>query len=69
MCSNAREGAQSVAAIAAAVAKAVDDLAAAVTAGDDAADPEFAARLSEAWAMISAADPELAARMARYSPS
>ena len=54
---------------AAAVARAVDTLAAAITAGDDATGPEFAAQLAGAWAMITAADPELAARMARYSLS
>jgi hypothetical protein len=64
MCSNADSADQT----AAAVAKAVDDLAAAVGAGDDdASGPELAAQLADAWAMITAADPELAARMARYS--
>jgi hypothetical protein len=55
--------------MAAAVAKAVDELAAAISAGSDATGPELAAQLAGAWAMITAADPELAARMARYSPS
>ena len=54
---------------AAAVVRAVDEVAAALSAGDDAAGPQVAAQLAGAWAMISAADPELAARMARYSPS
>jgi len=58
-----------VADAAAAVAKAVDTLAAAITAGDDATGPEFAAQLASAWAMIAATDPELAARAARYSRS
>jgi len=68
MCSNARRE-SSESDTAAAVAKAVDTLAAAITAGDDATGPEFAARLASAWAMIAAADPELAARTARYSRS
>jgi hypothetical protein len=55
--------------IAAAVAKATDELAAALSAGDDAASQGIAAQLAGAWAMITAADPELAARMDRYSPS
>ena len=69
MCSKTGLGAPSAADTAAAVARAVDTLAAAITAGDDATAPEFAAQLAGAWAMITAADPELAARMARYSPS
>jgi hypothetical protein len=69
MCSNAGPHEPSAADTAAAVAKAVDTLAAAITAGDDTAGPEFAARLADAWAMIAAADPELAARTARYSHS
>jgi hypothetical protein len=69
VCSNARSREPSVADTAAAVAKAVETLAAAITAGDDATGPEFAAQLASAWAMIAAADPELAARTARYSRS
>jgi hypothetical protein len=69
MCSNAGSRAPSAADTAAAVAQAVDTLAAAITAGDDATAPEFAAQLARAWAMIAASDPELAARTARYSPS
>jgi hypothetical protein len=69
MCSNAGSGEPSAADTAAAVARAVDTLAAAMTAGDDATGPEFAAQLARAWAMITSADPELAARTARYSPS
>jgi hypothetical protein len=69
MCSNAVPREPSAADTAAEVARAVDSLAAAITAGDDATGPEFAAQLAGAWAMITAADPELAARMARYSPS
>ena len=69
MCSNATSPEPSAADTAAAVAKAVDTLAAAITAGDDATGPEFAAQLADAWAMVAAADPELAARTARYSHS
>ena len=69
MCSNAGLHEPTAADTAAAVARAVDTLAAAITAGDDATGPEFAAQLADAWAIITAADPELAARMARYSPS
>jgi hypothetical protein len=69
MCSNGASPEPSAADMAAAVAKAVDELAAAISAGDDATGPELAARLAGAWAMLTAADPELAARMARYSPS
>ena len=69
MCSNAGPQEPTAADTAAAVAEAVDTLAAAITAGDDGTGPEFAAQLAGAWAMIAAADPELAARTARYSPS
>ena len=69
MCSKAGPHEPTAADTAAAVARAVDTLAAAITAGDDATGPEFAAQLAGAWAMITAADPELAARTARYSPS
>ena len=69
MCSNAKPLEPTAADTAAAVARAVDTLAAAITAGDDATGPDFAAQLAGAWAMITAADPELAARMAWYSLS
>jgi hypothetical protein len=69
MCSNARPQGATAADTAAAVAETVDTLAAAITAGEDATGPEFAAQLADAWAMIAAADPELAARTARYSRS
>jgi hypothetical protein len=69
MCSNGGQRVPSAADTAAAVARTADTLAAAITAGDDATGPEFAAQLAGAWAMIAAADPELAARTARYSPS
>lgn len=61
------------------LATAIDELAAAVSAeqdaadrdttSPDAADRDLAERVASAWAMIAAADPELAARTARYSPS
>ena len=46
--------------------RAIDELAAAASAGDDA---ELAAQLASIWAMIAAVDPELAARAERYSSS
>jgi hypothetical protein len=52
--------------IAAVLTRAIDELAAAASAGDDA---EMAAQLASAWAMVAAADPELAARAERYSAS
>ena len=77
MCSSAAQPGQPVRApsrrtetdVATRLAAAIDELAAAARAGDDANGPELAARLAGAWAMIAAADPELAARTARYSPS
>jgi hypothetical protein len=69
MCSNGGSHQLSAGDIAAEVARTVDELAAALSAGDDAGDQQIAAQLAGAWAMITAADPELAARMARYSPS
>jgi len=69
MCSNSGQHEPTAADTAAAVARTVDTLAAAITAGDDTIGPEFAAQLAGAWAMITAADPELAARAARYSLS
>jgi hypothetical protein len=69
MCSNGGSRQVSAGDIAAEVARTVDELAAAVSAGDDAAGERIAAQLAGAWAMITAADPELAGRMARYSPS
>jgi len=52
--------------VAAVLAQAIDELAAAASAGDDA---QLAARLAGTWAMITAADPELAARTEKYSGS
>ena len=69
MCSNAGPHGPTAADTAAAVARTADTLAAAITAGDDATAPEFAAQLAGAWAMIAAADPELAERTAGYSRS
>jgi hypothetical protein len=54
-------------ALAARLAAAIEDVAAAARADDNAADADLAARLAGAWAMITAADPELAARAASYS--
>ncbi len=48
------------------LAQAIDELAAAASAGDDA---QLAAQLAGIWAMITAADPELAARTEKYSRS
>jgi hypothetical protein len=62
---SARNGAD----IAARLATAIDELAAAASGDQDAAAGELAERLALAWAMIVSADPELAARAARYSRS
>jgi hypothetical protein len=54
--------------LAARLGTAIDEVAAAAgAAADQPADPEVAARLAAAWALIAAADPELADRTARYS--
>jgi len=66
MCSNASSCESQLVEVAAVLAQAIDELAAAAAAGDDA---ELNARLASAWAMIAAADPELAARAERYSRS
>jgi hypothetical protein len=55
--------------IAARLATAIDELAAAASGDQDAAAGELAERLALAWAMIVSADPELAARAAGYSRS
>jgi hypothetical protein len=62
MCSN-----DSAAGLAARLGTAIDELAAVAVAADQPADPEVAARLAAAWALIADADPELADRAARYS--
>jgi hypothetical protein len=77
MCSNVGQSgppargpsARTEADLAAELAAAIDELAAAVTAEQDPADSGLAGRLAAAWATIVAADPELAARTARYSHS
>jgi hypothetical protein len=60
---------QAKAALAARLAAAIEELALATGADADAASPDVASRLAQAWAMITAADPELAARTADYSGS
>jgi len=66
MCSNAWPHYPQSPEVTAVLTRAIDELAAAATAGDDA---DLAARLAGTWAMITAADPELAARTERYSRS
>jgi len=66
MCSNGCRPEPQKQAVAAVLAQAIDELAAAASAGDDA---QLAARLAGTWAMITAADPELAARTEKYSGS
>jgi len=66
MCSKVSRREQSPPHVAAVLSRAIEELAAAASAGDDA---ELAAQLASAWAMIAAADPELAARAERYSAS
>ena len=53
--------------LAARLARAIDDLAAAAATGAGADDQDLAALLAQAWAMVAAADPSLAARTARYT--
>jgi hypothetical protein len=69
MCSNAGQtgSSRAEAELAARLAAAIEDLAAAADAG--AASPDVASRLARAWAMITSADPELAALAAGYSSS
>jgi hypothetical protein len=69
MCSNAGQPVLPEADLATRLAAAIEELAAAASAEQDAAGADVAERLARAWAMIAAADPELAARTARYSPS
>jgi hypothetical protein len=75
MCSNGGQAAQpprtrpTEADLAARLAAAIDELAAAAARDQDAADRGLAESLARAWAMIVAADPELALRTAWYSPS
>jgi hypothetical protein len=53
--------------LAARLARAIDDLAAAAASDGAAADTDLAGLLARAWAMVTAADPGLAARTARYT--
>ena len=53
--------------LAARLAAAIDELAAAASADQDLAARDLAERLVRAWSVITAADPELAARTARYA--
>jgi len=71
MCSNGGQpkAARAEAELAARLAAAIDELAVAARADQDAAGPDVAEQLVRAWAVITAADPELAARTARYSRS
>ena len=62
MCSN-----ELPAGLAARLGSAIDELAAAADAADQAEDNDVAAQLAAAWALIAEADPELAERTARYS--
>jgi len=62
MCSNDAE-----ASLADRLGSAIDEVAAAASAAKQPCDPEVAARLAAAWALIAAADPDLADRAARYS--
>jgi len=66
MCSKVSQHAPPSPHVATVLTRAIDELAAAASAGDDA---ELAAQLASAWAMIAAADPELAVRAERYSSS
>jgi hypothetical protein len=69
MCSKAGQPANSPAEaeLAARLAAAIEDFAAAARTDADTASLDLAARLARAWAMVTSADPELAARAARYS--
>jgi hypothetical protein len=53
--------------LAARLARAIDDLAAAAAAGDGEDGQDVAGLLARAWAMVADADPQLAARTARYN--
>lgn len=69
MCSNPGRGGprRAESELVARLAAEIDDVAAAANA--DAASPDVASRLAQAWAMIAAADPDLAARTAEYRHS
>jgi hypothetical protein len=66
MCSNGSRRAED-GGLADRLGSAIDDVAAVARTGEQAPDPELAARLAAAWALIAEADPELADRTARYS--
>lgn len=67
--SSPRPVAAGPAALAAQLARAIDDCTAAALDPGGAADPDLAGRLAAAWAVLMDADPELAARAARYAGS
>jgi len=72
MCSNVSDvgqPSQPESMLAARLAVAIEELAAAASSDNDAIADDMAGRLAGAWALITAADPELAARTARYSRS
>ena len=66
MCSNAGGGGEPVTDVGDRLSQAIDELAAAVQTGDLLTGNELAAKLANAWALVTAADPELARRTARY---
>ena len=53
--------------VAARLARAIDECAAAARHEDGSAEPDFDLRLAAVWAILAAADPELAALAARYT--
>jgi hypothetical protein len=70
MCSNVDVPGQAGAAaaeVAAQLASAIDECAAAAHRSGGAAEPDVSGRLAAMWAMLTAADPELAACTARYA--
>ena len=56
-------------AVAAQLASAIEECAAAAYRSSGAAEPDVSRRLAAMWAMLTAADPELAACTARYAGS
>jgi hypothetical protein len=72
MSSNASSPGKSPAAtvdVAAQLANAIDECAAAARSSGGAAEPDLCGRLATMWAMLTDADPELAACTARYAGS
>jgi len=55
--------------VAARLASAIEECAAAARRSGEAVEPAVSERLAALWAMLTDADPELAARMARYAGS